>query len=296
MEQPGITRVSFANDPQPENLCLALIQPDTKERAHVAALAAILTPVTIERRDILIARAAKITVITNADQIPLATEIAGLLKGLRNNIEEDRERLQEPVLAIQRAINSVAGEAKDKAVFEMKRLERLMSDFIAEQERQRQAEQRRRDEEARIQKEAAERTAREAQEAAEKLRKDAEALQAEAASGNSDLFAALDAETRASEAESAAATATAQAATPVFVKQVQEAPKVSGAAVSHGWDFDVTDIAALFAHSPACVELSPRKTVINGIIKAAAQQAGGQTFTIPGLRIYPKANVATRAR
>ncbi len=293
--QLGIVEVSFAND-VPQNLCLALVEPDTKKRAQLAALEAIATPATIERRDILLCRAAQLISVTSEEDVKLATEIAGLLKGLRNDVEDARKKLKDPVLTIGKAIDGVASEVGGKATDEMERLERLMGNYVAEKERQRQEENRRREQEARRAQEAAEREAQQARENEERLRREVEAMNAKAQTGEVDLLAALDAEARAEEASALAATATAQAEVTVFAPIAPAEQKVTGAAVAKSWDHEVTDIAALYAAKPECVELRERVSVIKAVIKAAAQQAGGKTFTIPGLRISPKVNVTTRAR
>ena len=296
MDQAGITRVSFAEDPIPENLCLALIEPNTKERAHLAALDAIATPATVERRDILLGRAKAMTVIASDGEVKTATEIAGLLKGLRNDVESARHRIKKPVITIGKAIDAVAAELAGEAVNEILRLERLMGNFAAEKERQRQEDNRRRAEEVRRAQEAADREAVQAREAEDNRRREADELTAKAEAGEVDLFAALDAETRADEAASVAASATAQAAAPIYASIVTAAPKFAGAAVAKDWDFEVIDIVALYASNPSCVELKEHRGAIKAAIQSAAQQAGGKTFTIPGLRISPKFNITTRAR
>ncbi len=276
------------------DLPLALIKADTKEKAQLVAMSAIATPVTIERRDILLSRAKAITAITGEAQVKEVTEIAGLMKGLRNDVEAGRRQLKEPVLVIEAAIDGVAKSTMTEALSEMTRLEGLLGAYHAEQERLRKAEIRRQEEDARRAREEAERKAKEAQEAADKARKEAEA--AVSSDGKEDLVAALDKEIAAEEAAEKAREAAAAVTAPVYMPPVAAVPKVSGAAVKTQWDYEVVDISALYQALPVCVELKARPMAIKDAIKSAEQHAGGLPFSIPGLKLFKSTKVATRAR
>jgi hypothetical protein len=372
--QPGITRVSYAADTAQEPQVIALVEPGTKQLAHLAALEVIATPEITARRDDLVTKAKAITTITTDDQAKTATELAGKLKGLRNEVEKARESVKRPVLIIGNAIESVAKATSEPAICEMKRLERIGGDYIAEKEAKRQAEIRRQEAEIKRRKEEAAQLVREAQEKAARIEREAQAkaadelrkqeeearrkqagaeaeisrqkeearkaqdeanrkaseanaaerakLQAEADKlrkaneaeqkrlkeeserlqiENEKLLeqkrmeAEFDAETRAEEAREAEAKFIAEATAPIFATQVAEIGGVRGASVAKGWDHEVTDLAALYAYNPACVELVARKSVIKGVVDAAAQQAGNQPFTIPGLRIFPKTKLTARS-
>ena len=285
-----ITKTSFADDVD-ANQALTLVEPDTKAQAHLMALQAIATPVTLERRDILVGRARAITVITTEKQLKDAGECAGLLKTLRNDVEESRKLIKNKVLVIGRAIDGTADATISEALKEMNRLQQLQSAYIAEQERLRQVEIRRREQEAQRLREEQERVIREAAKKEEEARKEAE----EASKAGKSLVEQLEAEEQAEQAAQAAQVAVAQAA-PVYVAPVAEVAPIRGAAVSTGWDFEVTDITALYAHKPECVELVEKRQVIKAIVASAAQQAGGKEFSIPGLRIFPKTTVINRSR
>lgn len=292
----NIEHIDLSNEPLPADLALTLIKPDTREQARLATLAAIATPATIERRDILLGRAKEIAHVTGDDDVKVATEVAGLLKGLRNDIERARKLIKDPALDICRAIDGVAIEIKADAETEMNRLERLMGDYALRKAQERVAEQRRLEEEARREREKAEREAAEARRIEEEARAKAEAVGVKSDTSEADLLEALEAEEKAEEAAARAAEAEAHAATPVYAPVIARDEKIAGAAVAKDWDYEIVDIAALYAAKPECVELKPRASIIKAIIKTAAEQAAGNPFHIPGLRVSPKVKVATRAR
>lgn len=274
---------------------LTLIETDTRQEAQLRALSAIATPVTIEHRDILLARAKAITKVANPEQVREATETAGLIKGLGKKIEAARVELKKPVIIIGSAIDGVAKETMATALKEATRLENMLGAYQAEQERKRQAEIRRQEEDAHRQKEEAERKAKEAQEAAEKARQEAQA--AVSSEGGEGLTAALEKEIAAEEAAEKASEAVAAASAPVYMAPVAATPKVAGAAVKTQWEFEVTNIAELYKALPTCVDLVPKKMSIKDAINTAAREAGeGVTFSIPGLRIFKSTKVSTRSR
>ena len=282
------TKVSFAGDAQTEtNLPLVLIDPDTKATAQLAALTAIATPEIIGKRDSLILLAKTIETVTTDEEAKEASNIAGSLKGIRNAIEKARVAVKERVLIIARAIDGTAKATSDPAETEMKRLEGLGARYLQEKERQRQIEIRRQQEEqARLQREA-DKKAKEAADEAERLRKEAEAAQA---AGNADK--ALDLELAAEEAQEKVA----EIEVPQPVAPIPAEVKLTGSAVSYDYEIQVTDIALLYQNKPECVELSPKMQIIKGIVKSAAQQAGGKSFTIPGLFITPKVKLTSKAQ
>ena len=338
-EQPGITRVSFAGDQPDESNALQLVVPTTHERASLAALEAIATPITLERKDILIQRSAAITAVSGPEDIKLATEVSGLLKGLARDVEKSRKSLKDPVLIIGQAIDGVAKSIADHVASESKRLEKLIGDHLANLERQRQEQIRRQEAEAQRQRDEQAQIARAAQAEADRIEREARAkveaelerqasearkaqeeadrkaneakgkerarLQAEAeqlrldnekAVADAKLEAEFELEAARETAQEAITEAQVQAEAPVLVPIIAPVAKAQGAAVCFDYDFEVTDIAELYRTNPMCVELKSKPSVIKAVIKSAAQQSGGQTFSIPGLRISPVTRVATRSK
>jgi|GEM_PF-984749 len=274
---------------------LALVIPTTGEKARVMALNAIATPATIERRDILIRRARGITTITSDEQVEEAKEIAALLKGMRNDVEKSRVAIKAPVLAISDAIDSVAKEVKTEAEAEMSRIEREIGAHLQRKEADRKAELRKQEEIARRERERIEREAEAARAEEAKRQKEAEEIAAKADAGEVSFEEALAAGVKAEEAAAAAAEAAAQAPA-VFAPIAPREEKLKGSAVAQDWDYEITNITELYRAKPECVELKPRASVIKAAIKAAAQVAGNNHFTIPGLIIRPKTKVAVRAK
>lgn len=127
-------------------------------------------------RDELLAKAASLPLITDQQSALTATEALRELRDFYKVIEEGRKAAKDPVLEIERRIDSLAAELRDQVEAEGLRIGKLLGQWNADQEKV--AEQKRRDsaaEERRI-REDAERKEREAQ--AEQRRKDEEARQA----------------------------------------------------------------------------------------------------------------------
>ena len=337
-DQPGITRVSYANDSMPEGLPIILVRPGTKELAHLFALEAIATPELIERRDALLAVEASLTAPTTDEAAQFISDTAGRLKTIRKEFTKAHEIVKRPVLDIANSVDGVKKATLAPVEVAIERLESLASAYIAEKERQRQIEIRRQEEEIRRKQQEADRLVREAKAEAERIQKEAnEKAQAEirkqqeearkqqeeadrkAREANAEerakleaeaerlrveneklleqkrMEAEFDAETRAEEARESAANTVAEASAPIYATPIAAVAGVHGASVAKGWDFEEVDLAALYAHNPACVKLILRRDVTKGVVDAAAQQAGNQPFTIPGLRIFPKTKLTARS-
>jgi len=224
------------------------------------------------------------------------------LAAMRNAVEKSRKIVKEPVLTVGKDIDNKATAFVAEIVTEEKRLSTAVGNYAAEVEAARQKllremEAKRREEEAERQRIELERIKAEeqriaAERAAEEAKRKAnEAFLAEEDDSKAEeasRIAAEHAATAKAESDRIAAqqeAARQQAALPVFVPQ-------STSGVKFEWDFEVTDVHAVYAFCSSLVDLSIKRSDTLAMIKQLA--ANGEHPCIPGLTIEKRAKVSTR--
>lgn len=227
----------------------------------------------------------------------------GLLADMRIAVEKSRKTVKEPVLQIGRDIDSKAADFAADIQLEEARLKRLMADYAAvvEAERQRimreleakRAEEQRLAREAEAARQKAEREAEAARIAAEEAARKSEdelwnatTTEDEERAQENARIARLQAE---QEAQLAAARAEAVCDAALAGKTLGTETVVIPQAVKGTkfvTDYEVTDIHALYQHNTGLVTLTPRRMEILEHIGALTN--GQELPDIPGLRIFRK--------
>lgn len=252
----------------------------------------------------LIAKAEALTVVETAEDVEEANQQIAYLARVRISVDKTREQIKAPVLEIGRTIDSTA----KTYILELKghedRLAGLVGAYAAEQRRKAQAleaerqrlEKQRRDQEAeaerqrleaeRLKKQAEEQKERAKQQAFEaETAKERKAAAAEQAKAEAEAKAAKDA-ADAAEASRVAAAASQQNA-------LQQALSLSRHEsvdnVKFDLDFEVTDLAALYAFAAECVELKAKRAEILKLVAIV-----GKDGSIPGITIKEVPRVSKR--
>ena len=262
----------------------ALITITGAESTQVSAL-----PEALATRDQLLAKARKGQRIANAESSARATAFLKDVKTFTKAINDAHATAKAPVLELGRKIDALKKDLTADLDAEATRISRLIGEFNAEQERLAEEERRKAEAEARRIREEAERQAREAREKAEA---EARAAAAKAAQETDALKraqaerAAADAKQRAEhEAAAAKAKAEAQAAATTLAVAAQTA-KPAGVSTRADVEFEVTDIAALYAANPSLVTLTVKVADLKAALKALPEGA-----TLPGV-VHRKTNSA----
>ena len=209
------------------------------------------------------------------------------LASMRRLVEGSRKAVKEPVLQIGKDIDEKAKNFVAAIEAEEKRLADLVAKYAQAVEAERQRILREQEAQRREQ----ERIQREAEAARLKAEQEAEAARQKAAQAEWEedpaVVAAAEAEAKRKADEAAAAQQAVEAAKPAPVFDlVPQAP--SG--VKMEWDFEVTDLHALYQHNAALVKMEPKRAEILANIKLIAI---GDDAKIPGLRIFKKPAVRT---
>lgn len=209
------------------------------------------------------------------------------LASMRRIVESSRKIVKEPVLQIGKDIDEKAKTFVAAIEAEEKRIAALVANHAqaVEAERQRilREQEAKRREEERIQ--------REAEAARLKAEQEAEAARKKAAEAEWEEdpavveAAAAEAKRKADEAAAAQAAADAAKPAPVFDLVPQ-----ATAGVKFDWDFEVTDLHALYMHNAALVKLEPKRAEILANIKMVAV---GDEVKLPGIRAFKKPSVRT---
>lgn len=254
----------------------------------------------VTKRDAAVQTAKSITSITDQWALEDAVECLKSLKSLTSLTERSRTDVKAPVLELGRTIDSKAREFSQPIEVEVTRVNRLVTEYQAEQqrkaqevERQRQAELRRIEDAQRLAAEEEAKRQREAAEA-EAARKQAE-LDAQSTFDEGDeakaTAAAADAENKRKEAETAA-----EVERQKLVKLEQDkaraqvqvpAVKVSGLITKDVWKFEVTDLWLLARDNRDLVRLEANTAAINDAIRSGMRLC-------PGLRIYSETKTEVR--
>jgi hypothetical protein len=266
----------------------ALITITGAESTQVSAL-----PAAIAKRDELLAIAKKGQRIASPESGVRATNLLRDLKSFEKAINDSHATAKAPVLELGRKIDQLKKDLTTEIVAEAKRIGLLIGEFNAEQERQAAAARAAAEAEARRIREEADRQAREAREKAEA---DARAAAAKAAQETDALKraqaerAAADARLRAEqEAATAKAKADAQLAAQALVVASAQVATPSGVSTRNDIDFEVTDIAALYAINPSLVTLTVKRAELKAALKSLPEGA-----TLSGVRHWPVSSAIVR--
>lgn len=214
----------------------------------LAATEIVLLPEAEQLRNQMLEKAHAVSLIEDALDAELAANVLKQLSGAVKDMEATRKQVKAPVLDLGKRIDSVAKDFAGTLDKEKTRISKLLGSYEAEQRRIRE-------EAARKKREAQEQARREAEEA---LASGDEAKAAEAA----DKIAASKAVVEAS------------------------AHRPEGTAVRESYQFEVTDIEALFRAAPHLCKIEPDNAAIRAAIK--------KSQSIVGLRIWKEAKSYVR--
>lgn len=212
------------------------------------------------------------------------------IAAIRNAVEKCRNEVKRPVLTVGREIDSKAAEYMADLLMAEARLKKLVEDYATEVEKERQrllreAEEKRRAEE-KAAREAEEARLKAEREAAEAARKAEEALWAD-----NEAEAAKAAEVARKAQEEADRVAREEAARKAEAsKPIVDLVPVQPSGVKFAYDFEVTDIHALYRYASSLVKLEPKRSDILEHIKSLPSADP----EIPGLRVFKKPIVSTR--
>lgn len=208
----------------------------------------------------LLKSASAVKVVNDNDTLEVARECLSGLASFARELEATRKAVKEPVLLLGKKIDAVAQKFGREIEDEVARVKRLIGDYNLEQDRIR----------------------REAEAQAAALRAEAERKEREAEAARQKQNALATA--KASKLEVQAETKLEQARS--FEAQAT-ASKVVGASVV--WDFEVTDIDALYHERPDLVELFPKRRNILDALKVLEMKGG--PVAIHGIRVFQKSQV-----
>jgi hypothetical protein len=219
-----------------------------------------ILPEVYTRRDVAVLEARQITSIGDAFEAESAADALRAVSTIAKEIEEARKIVKDPVLALGKKIDETAKTFVADLIIEKDRLQRLLGDHQA-------AEQRKADKLRREAQEEADRLAREAAtaaRAAERATTDGQAEQAQQAAAVAEV-AAVEARVAVAEIK-------------------REGP--SGTVLNQPYKFEITDINALFKARPDLCVIEPNGAAIRAQIP--------HNQNIPGLRIWQEAKARVR--
>ena len=247
---------------------------------NTEAVALSVSPEAIREKQELLDVAYKIASVTDCT-VGAAVKILQSLKQTVKTVEESRTFAKRPFLEFGRKIDGIAASYAFELEVEAKRINKLLSDYQAEQQRLAAEAERRRQEE--IAKFEAEKR-RVAEEEARKMREAEAVRQAELkkAQEQSRLKAALLAQEQAAQRQQeakAAAERLATEAAKVVLPVVVEAPKVQGMHTREIPHFEVQDIHLLYSFDRELVYIEPNRKNILRLIDQGIK-------SIPGLKIW----------
>lgn len=189
------------------------------------------------------------------------------IAAIRNAVEKCRKEAKRPVLTVGREIDSKAAEYMADLLLAEARLKKLVEDYATEVEKERQRIER----EAEAARIAAEQAAKAAEEA---MWADNEA----------------DAQAKIKEAEEKNRLAAEVAESIKDIVRVVEIIPAQASGVKFAYDFEVTDIHALYRYASSLVKMEAKRSDIIEHIKSLP----ADDPEIPGLRVFKKPIVSTR--
>lgn len=223
------------------------------------------TPEAEELKLSLLNKADTICIVDSKETESAARSVLTDLAGFRKALEATRKAVKEPVLQLGRKIDSIAEQFGSAVATQEHRIKSIIGAYamIVERERQRlEAEA----EAARLE--------------AIKREREAEAARIKAEQTKTSLAEAKveRLEIKADQAKAASFQAALQA----------EEIKVKGASMV--WDFEVTDIHALYEYDQGCVSMEPKRREVLELIKFCESRKIDPA-TIPGIRAFKKPSV-----
>lgn len=222
----------------------------------------------------------QVTVVNDAHSQAAAIGAVAIAKGLLKGVEQSRKEVKAPLLELGKELDRVATEYCQPIHMEVNRLELLIAGFQeveakrVEQERQAQLQLQTEEMREKLRLEEAQRKAAlEAENAKTKK-------QREAAQKAAEELAIQQAELEIQAGEAAS-------------NEVITAAKAEGASVRKTFDFEVTDIVALYAAFPQCVKMEVKKQAVRDVIEVLQRQ--GKPLDIPGVKLTESTKVAVRS-
>lgn len=254
-----------------------------------------LTPEAEAKKAATLAAAEFIMAVANPQDQQVAIAAAADLKRFAKDVENAREDVKRPFLEAGRAIDVAARKAADSVSGEVKRLEGLVGEYqrleqIKADNIRREQEQIARELEAKRQ--AAERARIAAEQ--EALRKEQEAARLASEAKTKAARAAAEAERVRLENERLERefAEPEPPPAPIVMPPAPTAPKAEGAAVRREYDFEITDIAALYAWGG---QRFVKLEVERAILKYYINSPNTDIANIPGVKVTETTKVAIRA-
>lgn len=234
--------------------------------------ALVIPPEAEKAKQEILASAGTVVAVASNEESATAQFQIRKLAGFRISVENARKKVKAPVLELGKKIDEAAATFIGTVLLEEKRLTGLVGEHAKEVERLRreaEAEERRKFQEAKA-----------AADAAEAAKKAAEVVAAK----------------QANQAAAATAAQAEKAKTAAFAERRDASAVVATTRLNEGVrfvdDFDVTNIAALYAARPDLVSLTAKTSEVKSVIKQLRDE--GKALEIPGIRIFQRPSVSTR--
>lgn len=269
------------------------------EASDLGRFSITLTREALNKREDAIGNACLIVSVNSTAEQREAAETIAELKGFMKGVEAARVELKAPHLNRGKLIDKTASEAIAQVEPEVKRLEALVANYIrAERERVEKERQAAEKERLRLEAIETERLAKLAREKATREREERDRLEQiekerlAALKRAEEATSAEEAEANKKEAKRIEQEQLAESLRkefdepePEIVREIVQvayvAPAVhTGGSFKEKWEFDVTDIKALYAALPNFVELTVKKGFLNSYINS-----GIDPTKIPGISV-----------
>jgi hypothetical protein len=237
----------------------------------------------------LLKHASLVVEVSNESDSEAARSQIKKLAAMRNAVEKSRKIVKDPVLQVGKDIDAKASEFAADIHAEEKRITKLVEEHAAKAEAERQRIMR----EMEAKRREEERQAREAEAARAKAEREAEEARAKAEAAlwaDDEDEAAKDAEAARIAQEEAAKKAAEEEAAREAVKPVLELVPAKATGVKFTYDFEVTDIHALYRYASSLVKMEAKRSKILEHLK----ELPTADPEIPGLRVFKKPVVSTR--
>lgn len=279
----------------------------TLETTPLADFRVTIIPAAQQAKADALAQSKSILAVTTPAQQADAIAAASMMKGLMRDVEKARVSVKEPVLDAGRAIDAAAKAFAGDLDAEVKRVERLASDYQREQDRIAAALRAEEERQQQAQRDAAEAERRREADALQRIADEADAARRadlakihaaadDAAREEAQRLADAAAEARAEEArilQQACREAEEARMEDARVRHAQlaaiEPPKPEAARVQRRMNYELKDVRALYAARPDLVELTDRRALILAAISIP------NAPTIPGIYVFEETKVQARA-
>lgn len=215
-----------------------------------------------KRRDDLLAEGSVIKTVSDALDQSAAVEIMRQLRIIEKEVEDARTTLKKPLLELGKTLDDTAKKFAGALGVEYSRLSRLVSDFQSQEQRRQQAE-------AEAQRKEMERINREN---AEKQRAQEVAQQQTLQASPFDTPPPLPPPPK----------------QVVVAAPVREIPKADGMVSTDTIEFEILNLAAVYAHFPEIIKLELNVVMAKQFAKA------GKLETCPGIKVIRGSRVSVR--